>query len=275
MGQAVPASSQSKTGGLRTPLDLRPSPQPPLMKKTLAAVLSLMLLAIGCAPLAQQSAASTGKDTLYSDDFANTNSGWDRFQNDTGATDYSNVGYVIFIKRPNIIKWANPNKKFQNDIKIEVDAKRAEGPEDNAFGVICRYQDPDNFYYFYVSSDGYAGIGRKVQGTFNIISAPDGKLVKVEAVTGGTTTNHIRADCIGTSLSLYVNGTPVATAFDAAFSGGDVGLIARTYADGGADIIFSNFRVSEPSVPATIGSQPAVTPSLGAPAPHPAATPTS
>ena len=245
------------------------------MKKTLAALCSLILLAVGCAPLRPEEAAATRTANLYSDDFADTNSGWDRFQNDTGATDYSNVGYVIFIKRPNIIKWANPNQKFQNDIKIEVDAKRAEGPEDNAFGVICRYQDPDNFYYFYISSDGYAGIGRKVQGTFNIISAPDGKLVKVEAVTGGTTTNHLRADCIGSTLSLYVNSTPVATAFDAAFSGGDVGLIARTYADGGADIIFSKFRVSQPSVPAAIGSQPALNPGPGSPAPLPLATPTS
>ena len=37
------------------------------------------------------------------------------------------------------------------------------GPDDNDFGIICRYIDDNQFYYAIISSDGYYGIVRKYQ----------------------------------------------------------------------------------------------------------------
>ena len=127
------------------------------MKKMLAAILALVLFATGCLTLATEPAPTPNENNLYWDDFSDTSSGWDRIQNETGVTDYANVGYVIYVKKANIIKWANPAQKFPNNVSIEVDAKMADGPQDNAFGLICRYQDPDNFYFHdFVQINGYA-----------------------------------------------------------------------------------------------------------------------
>jgi len=216
------------------------------MKKIFTAILALLLIATACSPLPAKSTPIANEKVLFSDDFTKPTSGWDRFQDYAGVTDYANVGYLIYIKAANMIKWANPSKTFQNDIRIEVDASMSFGPNNNAFGVICRYQDPDNFYYFYTSSDGYAGIGRKQNGQHSIISSSDGKLMKIDNINTGAATNHLRADCVGSSLTLYVNGTQVATTKDSAFPGGNVGLIARTYDTGGADILFNNFYVYKP-----------------------------
>lgn len=41
--------------------------------------------------------------------------------------------------------WANQSRSFPGDVRIEVDAAKIGGPDDNDFGVICRYQDIDNF----------------------------------------------------------------------------------------------------------------------------------
>ena len=127
-----------------------------------------------------------------------------------------------------------------------MDATKLGGPDDNAFGVICRYQDTNNFYKFYLTSDGYAGVIKEENGNTTVISSADGKMPPVEGINQGAATNHVRVDCIGDTLTLYANGTQVATATDSSFTGGDVGLVAATYDTAGTDILFQNFFVYMP-----------------------------
>jgi pectate lyase len=188
----------------------------------------------------------SSQQILFQDDFSNTSSGWDRSSNEYGTTDYENGGYRINVIQADSYFFANPYKSFQNDVRIEVDATKIGGPDDNAFGVQCRYQDVDNYYYFYISSDGYVGIGIDNAGTKTIISSSDGNLVTDSNINQGAATNHIRVDCIGSTLTLFVNGTQVATATDSTFSGGDVGLVAKTFSVAGTDIMFNNFFVYKP-----------------------------
>jgi hypothetical protein len=236
------------------------------VKKFLAFILAMVLISIACSKVAEVStsgsSSSVGVQTLFSDHFTNRNSGWDKFQDITGVTDYSNVGYLIYVKVVNNVKWANPARNFQDDVRIEVDARKSEGPDNNAFGIICRYQDTSNFYYFYISSDGYGGIGKKEYGNYSILSSSDGKLHFIGGVNAGNATNHIRADCIGSTLTLYVNDNQVTSTTANAFTGGDVGLIARTYDGGGLGIVFTNFSVYNPhaaiatEVPSVTTKQP-------------------
>ena len=62
----------------------------------------------------------------------------------------------------------------------------------------------------------------------------------------GNALNHVRADCVGTQLTLYVNGTQVATANDSTLYSGDVGLLAGTFDIPDVNIMFDNFVVSTP-----------------------------
>jgi len=140
--------------------------------------------------------------------------------------------------------WANPSKSFPGDVRVEVDATKAGGSDDNDFGLICRYQDTNNFYFLLISSDGYAAIGKYESGSQQLISSD--KMVKVEGITPGAATNHIRADCVGSELKLYVNGNLVVTATDSSFTSGDVGLMAGTFSEPGTDILFDNFYVYKP-----------------------------
>jgi hypothetical protein len=199
-------------------------------------------------PNAQPTAGGGGNglQILFQDDFSNVNSGWDRSTNDSYSSDYANGGYRINVVPPNTIFRGNLNQSFQNDVRIEVDATKSGGPDNNSFGVTCRYQDMDNYYYFYISSDGNVGIWIENTGTKTIISSSDGKMTSDSSINQGAATNHLRVDCIGNTLTLFVNGTQVATATDSSFTGGNVGLIARTYLDGGTDILFKNFFVYKP-----------------------------
>jgi pectate lyase len=208
-------------------------------KKVYFAMAALILAVLACG-------VNTKQSVLFKDDFSNVNSGWDRSTNEYGTTDYENGSYRINIIQTDSFFFANPYKTFQNDVRIEVDATKAAGPDDNAFGVQCRYQDVDNYYYFYISSDGYTGIGIDKAKTKTIISSSDGNLVSDSSIVQGAATNHLRADCVGSNLTLYVNGTQVASATDSTFTKGDVGLIAKTFTVAGTDITFDNFFVYKP-----------------------------
>jgi hypothetical protein len=207
----------------------------------------LVLVTLACSLSPVSTPAGGGGqpgNVLFFDDFSNTNSGWDQVQEADTVADYANGGYRLYVNDTNYLIWANPSKSFPGGVRVEVDDTKAGGPDDNAFGLICRYQDTDNFYFFLISSDGYAAIGKYEGGNQKLISSD--KMVKAEGITLGAATNHIRADCIGSELKLYANGNLVATATDSSFTSGDVGLMARTFDVPGTDILFDNFYVYEP-----------------------------
>lgn len=204
-------------------------------------IVPLVLLGLACSALGGAPPEEAG--VLYSDDFSDPNSGWDRVQSDEGVTDYENGAYRIFVDQSQHDYWANPGRSF-GDVRVEVDATKTGGPDDNDFGLVCRYQDTENFYAFLISSDGYYAILKYSGGTSESLGT-DGMLSTV-AVNQGAATNHIRADCVGDTLTLYANGTRLHSTTDSQFTSGDVGLIAGTFDEPGTDISFDDFVVREP-----------------------------
>jgi len=194
-----------------------------------------------------QQTATAEYITLFHDDFSDPNSGWESYKNDNGSAAYESGGYGMHVVTANWMIWNTLPDIFQNDIRVEVDATKIDGPDEDSLGVICRYQDNENYYYFAIANDGYAAIYKYLQGKFTVISSEDGKGQQVDGIYSGSITNHIRADCVGSTLTLYVNGAQVATATDDSFTGGQVGLLAGSTSDtGGVDILFDNFFVYRP-----------------------------
>jgi len=121
------------------------------------------------------------------------------------------------------------------------------GPNDNAYGLICRYQDPKNFYAFLVSGDGYYVIAKYQSGSENVIYLTEnGQFQPSEAIHTGVASNELLASCIGNQLSLEVNGTPLITVTDPTFVTGDIGLAASTLQAETGVIEFDNVQVSAP-----------------------------
>lgn len=224
------------------------------MRKTWFAWLVLALgVTVGCSllggvgkniPAPTSTRSAPAATVLFQDDFSNPDSGWDRVNVKDGMTDYTENGtYRILVNLPNTDVWSNPGLTF-TDVRIEVDATKVGGPDDNDFGVQCRYQDADNFYFFIISSDGYYAIGKVKNGEQTLLSGES--MDYSDAVLQGAATNHLRADCVGSYLAFYVNGTPLATVEDSDFTQGDVGLMAGTFDTPGTDILFDNFTVLQP-----------------------------
>jgi hypothetical protein len=202
-------------------------------------VLSIFLLS-SCASLAVATPAPSGT-ILFQDSFATNVSGWDRLANDGGIMDYDSGGFRILILQPNMNYWSTPQKSF-GDVRMEVDVTKLNGPDENRAGLMCRYQNGD-YYFFIVSNDGYYGIGKFIGGQTLLLGQTvmqPSEFIQKDAM------NHVRADCIGNTLTLYVNFNQVASAQDSDFVTGDVGVLAGSFTQPGVDVLFQNFVVMQP-----------------------------
>ncbi len=191
---------------------------------------------------------SQPSNVLFQDDFSDKSSGWDSVNDAEGITDYENGAYRIYVNKDQFDFWSNPGlTSLPADVRIEVDATKTAGPDMNDIGVICRYtqvDDVSNFYYLYISSDGFAIIDKIENDEPSTLS--EALTDPHSAIKTGNASNHLRADCIGSTLTLYVNGQKVLTATDSAITGGDVGLIAGTFDEAGTDVLFDNLVVTKP-----------------------------
>jgi len=214
----------------------------------------LVILALASVTLACQKVSSIAGESqainqdkagrlLFQDDFSDPKSGWDRLTNEDGITDYYNGQYRILVNTTNTDVWANPGLNFTNTI-IDVDATKAGGDDNNDLGVICRYKDSNNFYFFVISSDGYYGIGKFKDGQQVLVGMES--MPPTDVVRQGNATNHIQAECNGSTLRLVVNGQQLAETSDSDFTSGDAGLLAGSFENPGTDILFDNFIVQEP-----------------------------
>jgi hypothetical protein len=204
-----------------------------------ATILGISVLACGMGGQADP----VTNDVLFQDDFSDASSGWDRVDLPDGITDYSDGVYRIFVNTENTDYWANPGLSFEDTI-IEVEATKVGGPDDNDFGLICRHQNTENFYMFLVSSDGFFGILRVIDGEQELLGMDE--MDYSESIHTGNVMNVIRADCIGSSLTLYANNSQLISVEDTSLEAGDVGLLAGTFDTLGTDIHFDNFVVRKP-----------------------------
>jgi hypothetical protein len=180
-------------------------------------------------------------DILYQEQFEDNTTGWARVSNDNGIMDYDGGGYRILVRQPKLNFWSTPEKHF-NDVRVEADVIKLNGPDENRMGLMCRYQN-GNYYFFIISNDGFYVIGKFIGGQAILLG--QNEMQASEMIQTGTM-NHLRADCVGNTLTFYINFTQVAVALDADLLAGDVGVLAGAFSAPGVDVLFDNFLVLQP-----------------------------
>jgi hypothetical protein len=208
----------------------------------LTVVIGISVLACSTSSLLPSGEDSESSKVLFTDDFSNAKSGWDIYEDSDMMTGYENDMFVVFNNVPQYYSYAYANKNL-TDTSIEVDSTLLSGPMDVESGIICR-SNYDNFYYAIVSIDGYYGIAKAIGEDFSYIQMDS--MLYNSSINLGNETNKIRFDCIGNTLSLYVNGQLLTSVTDDELTSGDIGFIVGTYDEAGAKFGFDNLVVSKP-----------------------------
>ncbi len=220
------------------------------MKQTMKRILKtasilFFLLCSACTglPGAAQPTQPPAGTKLFADDFQNVPDGWGISTTSAAAVSYEYGGLRILVNQPNTDAWSVAGKRFA-DARVEALARKLDGPQNNLIGLICRYQDRGHFYIFFISSDGYYGIARYEDDSYSLIGAD--QLQYTSVIPRQDERYRLGAVCDGEELSLFVEDWRLMTVKDDAYSEGDVGVFAGVYETAGADILFDDFKVSQP-----------------------------
>ncbi|GAB4498674.1 MAG: hypothetical protein OHK0052_12390 [Anaerolineales bacterium] len=182
----------------------------------------------------------TSGTTLFSDAFTPGQSDWSTTTNENGGRTYKDGQYQIEVLRDNYYLWSSYDFGYDGDMIVEVAARVAKSTGESDYGILCRYQDKDNFYAFEISEDGYYTIWEAVAGEYYTLLD-----WTYSGMDFGDWTK-ITASCVGNQLILAVNGTPVAQVTDDSHTYGNIGLIAGTWDEPGLVVAFDNLIVYEP-----------------------------
>jgi hypothetical protein len=207
-------------------------------------IAALALLALVTLPACRLSEVATAPgEAIFQDDFSLPWSGWDSTPDTGGVTRFQDGALRVVIPGSSASLITVPGLDF-GDARIEADTLKLGGTDVNRIGLVCRYTDPENYYFFLVSTDGFYGLGKMTGGQSTLLGMTE--MQRSDVIQPQGVVNHLRADCIGQELTLYDNGRQLATAADPDHPSGDAGFVAGTANEPGLDVAFDNFVVIKP-----------------------------
>lgn len=123
-----------------------------------------------------------------------------------------------------------------------MDTKPITEDKNGYYGLLCRIQDDQSFYFFVIQSNGNYTIGKHKNSEFRLLFSEGWR--QSDAIKPGLT-NRLKADCTASTLRLYVNNALLGEVTDTDFTSGCSGLLAVSIDSQGFDVLFNNFLITE------------------------------
>ena len=174
------------------------------------------------APSAKKTKASPGKEETFRDSFEAKN-GWEEVNKGryTSGLVEGEVYQISFLKagdKDYVIslqphEYSVPLKNMV--LRVWGDALNKNG----ALGLVCRYQDPDNFYAFRIATDGQYWLDKYVQGKLTNLGKGNNDAITEE--------NTLNLECIDKHISASVNDKVIIEINDSSLAEGNAGLFAQ------------------------------------------------
>jgi serine/threonine-protein kinase len=192
----------------------------------------------GKSPTVLPTAIAT-QDILLSDDFSDPLSGWPTLE----GYSYQPDGYHISVAEIGGVPWAKRNKKFDNS-SMYVEARPVTEGMDGFYGLLCRIQDTQDFYYFVIRTNGDFRIGKYKNAEHQSLFPEDWR--QSDAIHQGDQANRLKADCVGNTLRFSVNDVMLGEVNDTDFTSGFSGIVAAALDAPGFEVRFNDFLITKP-----------------------------
>ena len=177
---------------------------------------------------------------LLADDFSDPKSGWQTETAKEYKLAYADGAYSIMVRVPDLAVWGAPIRPYEfSDLLIKVDAWQVSGPTDVDYGLVVRSHGENALYFFAVSSDGNYSVHLLQDDSWQqLVEWTMSKAVKPQGQV-----NHLQVECVGMTMTFWVNGEKLVQLADGALRSGNIGLLVSTFDHGEAEARFDNVRV--------------------------------
>lgn len=210
--------------------------------------------------LPESSSSLTGaqqvRDTYLYDDFSSDALGWPVFNDGKTIIQYEDGQYSFHIKESEYYDWSYVPITF-GPTDISFDVNGLDGPQNGTFGVLCGYQDENNYDYVEFSlGDRSYMIGQYVNGEDIPLTQKNAQgqyWQEANALNQSpSAANRIAISCYPDFITLYINDTWVTEAsvqkpFD---NLGEMALFVYAYSSpdkNGYKVFFDNVEVFTPA----------------------------
>jgi hypothetical protein len=181
----------------------------------------LAVFFLGCSGLAAYAQVLVFEDSFDQEGV------WDSRKLNVGRFGYDNGWFQIFIDKPDSFIYVPAPVLPAKDVRLEVDIAKRSGAASDEVGVFCRLQLEGGHYELLFSSEARTSAIYRVNGD-EYVAIGRAVLPPEIKLSTGQKPNHLRAECVGSVLRLYVNDWLTLEAQDSNFEGGWVGLAAGT-----------------------------------------------
>ena len=181
---------------------------------------------------------------VFQDGFDSQDGNWGTYsKTDSGSASYNDG--KLHIKDYTASQY--PSESFAqgqfSDFALEVEMELVSGSSDSHQSVICRYNETGDDYMFCIRANGKYSIQKFIKGVSTTLqTATPSSYIK----TGLGVTNKVRVECIGDSLTLYVNGFRVAQVLDSELATGQVALAVESKSGEYTEVAFDNVVIWTP-----------------------------
>ncbi len=206
--------------------------------------LLLVFAVLALAALACQLPGGLGSNVVLSDDFSSVS--WGTGTDSDSSVEYANDALQFLVFRTNYFVWSTPDDEDYSNVHIEVTALNHSTDTTTAFGIICHMQITDVSYYFAVTPAGQYAIGKSQLAGDDVFLTNNDQWADSDLIPVNQSSYRVGADCAGNgTLTLYVNGTQIATAADTTYTSGNVALFVWSGEEqAGANISFDDFEMT-------------------------------
>jgi hypothetical protein len=208
--------------------------------------LLFILLLSSCTNVSETSPTATIgplNQEVFRDGFDSQDGNWTTYSGKDGSAFYENGKLHI----RNYTASERPSGSYIqgqfSDFTLEVEMELVSGSSATWQSVICRYNGVGDSYMFCINANGKYSILKAAEGVATMLRTPTpSSYIK----TGSGVANNIRIECIGDSLTLYVNGFSVAQVSDNTFVAGQVGFSVESTSGEYSEVTFDNVVIRTP-----------------------------
>lgn len=204
----------------------------------------LVVVCLALASLACQALMGGASQLPLSDDFSSSQ--WGTGTDADSSIEYVDSALQVQVFKKNHFVWSTPNDQNYQNVHAEVTVINNNTDETSAFGLICNMRSEGSFYYAGITPAGEYAIVKSTNGQSDVFLTGDNQWATSDLILKNASSYRLGMDCGNSTLTLSVDGQPIASVSDTSYTSGGVALFVWSGENAETtDVSFDDFLMTE------------------------------